>query len=242
MKSLFGNQTSLQKAIERLDKMIDLQVPKTGPKNWASLKLQYNDAELAAKFANQLIDLAIGIHHTNIFHAFESERDQKIKKLNDKKGSLIATHEGRLNQEITKLEEAYLIAQKLNIVEPRESKDQTVKTESRSSVITEELRYLYSQGTKALNAEIETVAERKKNLSMVNGLIEIEEDISLLNTLSFEASRVMPVTIDLAAETPERHIKPKRTLTVLLSGVIGGFLAIIFVLIRNAVRNRKSHS
>jgi len=242
MKSLFGNEMSLQKAIKALGKMIDLEVPKKGPKNEASLKIQFNDAELAAKFANQLVELATGIYLTNISLAFDSEKDQIIKQLIDKKNSLISTNEYRLDQEITKLKEAYLIAQKLDIIEPRESKDQTVKTESRSSVITEEMRYLYTQGTKALNAEIETVSERKKNLSMVNGLIEIEQELSLLHTVSFDASKVRPVNIDLSAETPEDHIKPKRTLIVLLSVVIGGFLAIIFVLIRNTVRNRKSHS
>ena len=242
MKSLFDKETSLQQAIEKLDKMIDLEVPKKDPKNEASFKLKFNDAELAAKFANQLVEFAIELYRINISHAFDSEKDQIIKKLNDQKSSLIATYEQRLNQEITKLEEAFLIAKKLNIIEPRESKDQTVKTESRSSVITEELRYLYSQGTKALDAEIETVDQRKKNLSMIEGLIDINQELSLLNTISFDASKVMPITIDLAAETPERHIKPKRTLIIMLSGVIGGFLGIIFVLIRYAVRNRKSHS
>jgi len=73
-------------------------------------------------------------------------------------------------------------------------------------------------------------------------LIDIEQQLSLLHTVSFDASKVRPVNIDLAAETPEHRIKPKRTLIVLLSGMIGGFLAIIFVLIRNTVRNRKPHS
>jgi len=227
MKSLFDKETSLQQAIEGLDKMIDLEVPKKGPKNKASFKLQFNDAELAAKFANRLVELGIEQYQMNISLAFNS---------------LIDTREQSLDEEINKLKEAFLIAKKLDIIEPLESKYQTVKTKPRSIVITEEIRYLYSQGTKALNAEIETVSKRKNNLSMVNGLIEIEQDISPLKTLSFEASRVMPVAIDLAAETPERHIKPKRTLIIMLSGVIGGFLGIIFVLIRNAVRNRKSYS
>jgi len=242
MKSFFDKETSLQEALEGLDKMIDLKVTKKGPKNEASFKLQYSDAEQAAKFANQLVDLAIESYRKNISLAFDSEKDQRIKILNDKKSSLIAVHEERLNQEITKLKEAFLIAKKLDIIEPRESKDQSVKTESRSSVVTEEMRYLYSQGTRALNAEVETVEKRKKNLSMVGGLIDIEQELSRLNITSFDASKVKPVNIDLAAETPESHIKPKRTLIVLLSGVIGGFLGIIFVLIRNAVRNRKSYS
>jgi len=240
MKSLFEKETSQQIAIEQLKKMTQLDLPKKGPKNGASFKLQFNDAELAAKYANQLVELATQQYRKNISLAFESQKDQRIKRLNDEKNSLIATNEERLNQEITKLQEAYLIAQKLDIFEPRESKDQTVKTESLSSVVTEEMRYLYTQGTRALNAEIETLTNRKKNLSMVNGLIEIKQALSLLDNTSFDASKVTPITIDLAAETPESHIKPKRILIVLLSVVIGGFLTIMYVLIRNAVRNRKA--
>ena len=240
MKSLFEGETTQQKAIAKFDKMKQLVVPKIGPENGASLKVQSNDAELAAKFANQLVDLAIGLYRTNLLIAFDSVKDQRIKQLNDKKNSLIATYKDRLNQQITKLKEAYLVAQKLEIFEPRESKDQTLKTSSRSSVITEELRYLYSQGTRALSEEIDIVEKRKKNPSMVGGLIDIEQLLSFLNTTSFDASKVTPVNIDLAAETPEHRIKPKRTLIVILSVVIGGFLGIIFVLIRNAVRNRKA--
>jgi len=142
-----------------------------------------------------------------------------------------------LNQEITKLEEATIIAGKLGIIDTQESKDQTVQNASRSSVITEELRYLYSQSTRTLRAEIETINQRKKNINMVAGLLDIKEELTLLNTVSLDTSKVMPVTIDLVAGAPELHVRPKRTLIVLLSGFIGGALAIIFVLIGNAVRN-----
>jgi len=237
MESLFTEEMSQHKALVKLDGMIQLEVPKKDPKNEASFKLQYKDPDLAAKFANQLVGLAIGLHRTNISHAFESARDQKIKQLNDKKNSLVATHEERLNQETTKLQEAYLVAQKLGIIDPRESNDLSVKTESRSTVITEEMRYLYSQGTRSLNVEIETVERRKKNLSMVDGLIDIGQELSLLNAISLDGSKVMPITIDLGAETPEDKIKPNRLLIVFLSGVFGWILAIIFVLIRKSVHN-----
>ena len=72
--------------------------------------------------------------------------------------------------------------------------------------------------------------------------MKIEQRFALLNSVSFDISKVMPVTIDLAAEAPEQRIKPKkRSSIVALSGVVGGMLAIMFVLIRNAVRNRKAN-
>jgi len=238
--SLFSSETSSQKALSALEKMAVVEITEKDPKTEVSLKFQFKDATLAADYANQLVQLAVDQYRANTVQTFASEKDQEVKKINDQKASLISTHEGRLNKEITKLKEAYEIARKLKIDEPRESRDMSVKTEARSSVITEEMRYLYSQGTRALSAEIETVSERKKNLAMVDGLLEIEQRLALLNTVSFDVSKVMPVTIDLAAEAPEQRIKPKRSLIVALSAVVGGMLAIMFVLIRNAVRNRKA--
>jgi len=240
MESLFKKETTQQQVLTDLDNMIKLEVVSKKKPNKASLKFQYKDSDLAAKSANQLVDLAIELYRTSILLEFNSIKDQKIKQLNNKKSSLIAIYEYRLDQEISKLKEAYLIAKKLDIIEPRESKDQTIMTKFQS-MITEEMRYLYSQGARALNAEIETLEQRKKNPSMVSGLIDIDQKLSLLNNISFDASKFTSVTIDLVAENSYDRIKPKRTSIVLMSGVIGGFLAILFVLIRNAVRNRKSH-
>ena len=229
---------------------IKLDTTKRSQEHGASLTLQSNNADLVAKFANQMVELAIEQYRINISLAFDSEKDQKIKYLDNKKNSLIAAYIRRLDQEIAKLEEAYLISKKLDIIEPRELKyeSQNVNIKDKTTIIkggesiTEEIRYLYSYGARALIEEIETIDKRKKNLSMASGLIDIEQELSLLNVTSFDASKVNPVTIDLAAEAPGLHVKPKSTWIVILSVVIGGFLAIIFVLIRNAVRNRKSHS
>ena len=229
---------------------IKLDTTKRSQEHKASLTLQSNNADLVAKFANQMVELAIEQYRINISLAFDSEKDQKIKYLDNKKNSLIAAYSRRLDQEIAKLEEAYLISKKLDIIEPRELKyqSQTVNIKDKNTSIkggksiTEEIRYLYSYGARALIEEIETIDKRKKNLSMASGLTDIEQELSLLNITSFDASKINPVIIDLAAEAPELHVKPKSTWIVILSVVIGGFLAIIFVLIRNAVRNRKSHS
>jgi len=238
--TLFSPETSSQKALSALEKMALVVTPKKGPTTEVSLNFQFKDAALAADYANQLVQLAVDQYRINIAQTFASEKDQEVNILKEQQKSLIATHEGRLNKELTKLQDAFEIASKLKIDEPRESRNISVKTEARSSVVTEEMRYLYSEGTRALSAEIETITKRKKNLFMVDGLMEIEQRIALLSSVSFDAAKVIPVTIDLAAEAPEQHIKPKRSLIVALSVIIGGFLGIIFVLIRNAVRNRKA--
>ena len=142
--SLFSPKTSSQKALSALEKMAVVEIPKKGPKTEVSLKFQYKDAVIAADYANQLVQLAVDQYRVNTAQTFSSKKDQEVKKLKDKQTSLISTHEGRLNKEITKLQEAYEIALKLKIDEPLESRNMSVKTEARSSVITEEMRYLYS--------------------------------------------------------------------------------------------------
>jgi len=242
MELLFDKETSQQEAVAKLDKMIELEVSKEDPNYKASFKFQSGDAVLAAKFANRLVELAFEQYRMNISHAFDSIKDQKIKKLKDKKNILIGIYDVSWNQEINKLKEAYLIAKELDITEPQVSNDRLAKSYLGSSSITKDIRYLYSQGSRALNAEIAAITKLKNNHSMVQGLKDIQQQLLLLNISSFDASKVTPVTIDLTAETLDGHIKPNRTKIVIISSVIGGFLAIIFVLIRKAVRNRKSHS
>jgi chain length determinant protein (polysaccharide antigen chain regulator) len=237
--TLFSPETSLQKSLVALEKMIGLETPGEDLLTGTSFNFRFKDPALAAEYANQLVQLAVDRYRANAAETFASKRDQEVKKLRDLQDSLISTHEARLNKEITKLEEAHEIARKLNIEEPRESKDMSVKSEARSTVITEELRYLYSQGTRALREEIETVLGRKRNHLMIDGLLDIEQRLAFINSVSFDPAKVTPVTIDLAAEAPEQRIETKRSLFVAIWAVVGGLLAIMFVLIRNAVRSRK---
>jgi len=143
--------------------------------------------------------------------AFNAARDQEMKTLQVELDSLLNTHAQRINAELTKMNEALVIAKRLKLSEPRSSNDLTVKTESRSPIVTEELRYLYSQGSAALEAEIDAVKARKNNIAMVDGVTGIEKQLDLLKSVSFDPSKVMPLTIDLAAEPPEQRIKPKRS-------------------------------
>jgi len=229
MKSLFEEEISQQNAMNALNKIIKFERPK---KEVVFLKLKFKDENLSAKYANQLIELAIDQYRMNIASDFDSKKRLKINELNNKKSSLIASNNVRLNEEIYKLKEAYLIAEKLNIIDSREL---TIPINISPS-LTEELRYLYSQGTLAINAEIEALIQRKTNLSSTQELVKLDQSLSVVNSTSFDANKVLPVNIGPATTY---LIKPKRILAVGLSAAIGGILAIVFVLIRNGVRNRK---
>ena len=241
-KALFKEPVSVQKGLKALDNLAVVNEPKKGPSVAIELTFDSQDPKLAADAANKLVELGINAFQKQTLEAFSASKDQVVKTLKAELESLLNTHEQRIDAELAKMHEALTIAKALNLKEPRATTDLTVKTESRSPIVTEELRYLYSQGSNALEAEIIAVKARKNNLNLVSGVAEIQKRLDLISSVSFDSSKVIPLTIDLAAEPPEQRIKPKRSLIVALSAVVGGMLAIMFVLIRNAVRNRKTVS
>jgi len=96
--SLFSPKTSSQKALSALEKMAVVEIPKKDPKTEVSLKFQFKDANLAADYANQLVQLAVDQYRINTAQTFSAQKDQEVKKLKDQKESLINTHESRLNK------------------------------------------------------------------------------------------------------------------------------------------------
>jgi len=241
-KALFKEPVSVQKALKALDDLAVVNEPKKGPLLDIELSFSAQSPMLAAEVANSLVQLAIDTYRQQISDAFVSAKEQELRALEDQRKSSVDTHAQKIQLELSKLNEALKIANKLGLKKPKETSDMSLKTSASSSVVTEELRYLYSQGADALRAEIDAVAAREKDLSMVTGLINIDQRIALLKAIEFDPAKVMPITIDLSAEPPEQRVKPKRSLIVALSAVVGGMLSIMFILIRNAVRNRKTVS
>jgi len=239
IESLSKKEIISRIAIDRLANMIRVDESKKGEKK-ASLKIQYKNADIVAQYANKLINFAIKQYREDISQLFDYLKDQKIKNLLNKKNVLILSDEERLKQEIILLKEAYRIADKLDINEPQESEIPNQKNMVQFIGGIQEMRNLYSQGTRALGVEIENITQRDKPLTINNDVIGVEQELLDINQLSFDASKVMPITIELDVESSGYIIKPKRTLIVLLSGVVGGFLATIFLLFQYAVGNRKA--
>ena len=240
MSSLFDQNTTKEKAISKLDKMIKVVSPgKRAYKPQYYLKFQSKDADGAPRFANLLLQLAIDQYRKDAYLTFYSWRETEVLSLENKKNSLIATYEKRLDEEIAKLKEAYNIAQRLNIVEPLLTSHTTPRLNG-TSLISDELRYLYFQGSKALKAELDVVRERKKNPIFIQGMVDIEQNLILLKSLNFNDKNLTPVKIDRFATAPANKIKPHRLFIVAISGVIGAFLAVMLVLIRNRIHNHQA--
>jgi chain length determinant protein (polysaccharide antigen chain regulator) len=110
----------------------------------------------------------------------------------------------------------------------------------------------YLRGFEAIEKEIELIKGRENKSAFISGLLELEKaKRDLIQDKQLErAERLFTTTPVLDAEVfaavemevfaTEIESKSKRSLILALSLVLGGMVGVIFVLIRSAMRKRKS--
>ena len=160
--------------------------------------------------------------------------DRKLKSNQLQIERLTQTYERRIAEQIAVLEEAYSIAQNLGIVE-NQAGVFVAKGEGRLK----ESNTLYLKGTRLLTAEIEAFQDRLEDFRFLRQVRLLEEENqTLLDLRAITVKRVSVIMIDKPARVPRAPIKPNKKLIVALALVLGGLMAVLFVFIRQAVRNR----
>ena len=89
--------------------------------------------------------------------------------------------------------------------------------------------------------KIEALEARSDDSAFAKEILELQSAINRLQKEEYPRNLDFGFIRDEVIANSNR-IKPKRSLIVVLSAVVGGMIAIMFVLIRNAVRNRKTVS
>ena len=109
----------------------------------------------------------------------------------------------------------------------------------------------YLRGYDAIEKEIELIESRKNKEAFANGLLELEQKKRALEqdkTLERAESlfALTPITspkdfsaVSVSIEATDFEYKSKRSLMMALALVVGGMIGVMYVLISNAVRNRR---
>ena len=132
-----------------------------------------------------------------------------------------------LEKEVTKLREALSIAATLGLTSPLST--DSVDNEKNNLMI-DEVRRLYKLGSKALEAEITALQNRKHNESFIPGLSTLLQQSELLSSVEINKDNIQPIQIDLAAELNEKPIKPRKFLILAVSIILGLFMGIFTAL------------
>ena len=188
----------------------------------------HTNSQEAADFLNQYINTVI-LKTSN-------ELAKGINKLISKKRDVIQGEvDSKINlaKQITKdrivqLEEALIIASKLNI-----KSIQSSVTNQQSVIMTDENLInnnpLYLYGVDALQVEIETLRTRESEESFVPGLRALQQKVEALEIIQVNPTEVSAAQIDQKALPNQIRHSPKRKLIVFLGFIFGIFLSLMYI-------------
>ena len=204
------------------------------------ISIELNDPERAAQWINdyikfvdiETIDILVG----NIRNSINSNI-RKIEYIIDTKRKMAKQ---RREDTIQQFLEASIIATKLGVKERVEVINVVQNNQLDSSTSSTPLYY---RGFRALNAEISVLKNRKSDDAFINGLLDLQEQLVLLNSNKIDPIGMHAVTIDQAAYPPKNRIKPNRRLIVSLGTMVGLFLGIFLVFFVSFIQKQKeAHS
>ena len=194
------------------------------------------DPQRAASILNEYIDIV----NRKTAEDFAEGVNQLISTT---RNSLIAEIDGKrlLAKKITqdrikRLEEAFSIAKKLNIVDrvADTTNSQNVVLSGDKNISSDTPLYLY--GTKSLRAEIDVLTSRESFEAFIPGLRALEQKAEGLKNIGVNSFDIKSAQIDQPANPPTMRFTPKRKIIVLMGGIIGVFISFIYLLYLMIVR------
>lgn len=188
--------------------------------NHYSISFTTNNPKESYEMTNEFIALANEVAKNIVLKNRQSEINSLMNNLQNAIYGLRTELTASYTNEVENLQNAYKIAEKLNITTPKE-------------VITEP----YMQGTEVLANRINFLTKQKNDFSnnaeynILTANLSIYQNIKLPSIDNFSIYNT-----DATAMVPEKPIKPNKKLIVLIGFFLGGIFAVMFVLIRQAVR------
>ena len=242
-EAIFESEQTLQQRLRVLDELLKIGLPAKASKD-VTVTINYNDPGVAAKLLSATVDMLAIKTRDSVKEDIELSSSASIEQAKEKMQAIKAKYGSDLEAEIARLKEALGVASAANIIEPAQSSELLREPSGSGQVtIVNEMRGLYRLGTRLLEAELSALKARKlENELLIPGLSRLQLTIEELSAININYDLVSPFWSRDEVLIPERPIKPKKALIVALATILGGMLSVVFVLIRQAVRNRRVRS
>ena len=201
--------------------------------------LIHTDPKLAAEWLNQYIKMVRG---RTAIELADAANTAIINKRNILKGEVLSRQKlakRTTEDRIVQLEEALQIANKLGIVEREENLASTQSISFDKDTPLTHGNPLYLMGTKALNAEINTLKNRTSQESFITGLRSLQHKVESLTSIIVDPNDVQVAQIDQFAVPPTVRFSPKRKLIVFLGTSSGVAVAFLYLLFFSAFRREQ---
>ena len=202
--------------------------------------MESNDPKIAAEWVNSYIKFIDTETIRVLVVNMQNSIAVQVRDIEYKIGSKRKMAKKRREDQISRFEEAAVIARSLGV---RDRIDVTNVVQNNQMNSSTASNPLYYRGFRALSSESETLKNRKSDDPFIEGLRDLQESLDTLRSIKIEDEGMHAVSIDQAAFPPKNRIKPNRRLIVSLGTVVGLFLGIFLVFFVSFVQKQKeTHS
>ncbi|MBD9599022.1 LPS O-antigen chain length determinant protein WzzB [Pseudomonas sp. PDM10] len=199
-----------------------------------SLTMQSNDPAKAAEWVKAFVDKARVLAEGEMIESVNREAEVRARNLAQQITTLRESGERVREDLITQLREALRIAEAIGLEKP------PIISGNLSGEVSANMNgeLTYIRGSKALQAEIKNLEERKLEDPFIKNLRALQIKQAFYRDLSVKPGDVAVFRLDGPIEMPDQPIKPKKALilavAILLGGVIGIFVALFRTLCRHS--------
>lgn len=213
---------------KEFNQALKVSLPKKGQDgDFVSASFEITDPVRSAILLNEFVQMVQVVTKQQILDEINFEVATKVKELVEQIEAKRQLAQQRRLDRVAELEEALVIAKSIGLDNPRI--DQAANN----------LNMEYMRGTKAIEAELSVLKNRKTDDPFIAGLRDLQEQVEYLKSIKIDPELVSVVRVDQSAQVPTSPIKPNKKLIVAVALVLGGMLGVFIALIRSAIRKRK---
>lgn len=189
------------------------------------VQVELSDPEQAAKWVVQYAQLA-GDHAKR--EVTKDARADAMVKANNLEQQITASRESarKIRQdEIAQLAESLKVAKSIGLEKP------PIISNSLSAEVSAGMdgSLTYMRGSKALEAEIDNLQRRVSDDPFVNNLRQRQEALTFYRSLQIDPSVIEVYRQDGALESPDKPVRPRKVLIVVLGLLVGIALGVLLV-------------
>jgi chain length determinant protein (polysaccharide antigen chain regulator) len=229
-----GTGTETRSGLERLWKQFNDELTITPPRsaadnNLLKLTLEGEDPTTIANWANQYTQMAIDAAQKELLENLSSAIHLRRQSTEDQISTLRKIAKTDRQNDVIRLQEALALAESIGLDNPSDTGNLITSYTGQT---------MYLRGAKALRAELALLEGRVSDDPYIPQLPDLMKKQLLLSNIDLNPERLSVATIDQAASIPEDPIKPRKALILVLGFILGGILAVFFVLIRKLLKPR----
>lgn len=197
--------------------------------SFRAISFEIDDAEKSAALLNGFVDYVLAATKEKLIGNVNNNIAAEIAQLETSIASKRSIAKQRREDTIAKLQEALQVAKKLKIQKPSDYRRnfQVYSQDPESVAVNTAEMPMYTQGTIALEAEIDSLVNRKSDDPFISGLRDLQERLSNLRSLTIDPRTIRVATVDRGAVIPAKPEKPKKLLVLAVGVCLAAMLGVM---------------